>query len=97
MTEAQNYSVDDENAFFFTQTSVTRVECDETAKRLAGSDEVLHVATQGACSYTVYAGNKDAEGNMDKVVQFRLTSLKLNFEMIDLARSIWRFCAEGEL
>lgn len=53
------------------------------------SDEIVPVTVQGVCSYTVYAGSKDANGLLDKVVQFRLKSLKLNMEMIDLAREVY--------
>lgn len=54
------------------------------AKDLVGGDQVVPVAIQGACSYTVYAGQ-----DLDYVVQFRLKSLGLKAETAALARRIF--------
>ncbi|KAI1174369.1 hypothetical protein F4777DRAFT_387634 [Nemania sp. FL0916] len=78
----EEYSVDLEIAHFFEQTSATRSECDASAKELVGGD-VVPVAIQGVCSYTVYAGP-----NQEFVVQFRLRSLDLKSEIVNLARHI---------
>ncbi|KAI1819288.1 hypothetical protein F4861DRAFT_150682 [Xylaria intraflava] len=78
----QEYSIDLEIAQFFEQTSTTRSECDASAKELVGGIPV-HVAIQGACSYTVYAGP-----NHEFVVQFRLKSLLLKSETIRLVQEI---------
>lgn len=77
------YSVDQEIAHFFGKTSATRSACDISAKELAGGN-VVPVAVQGVCSYTVYAGPKQ-----DLVVQFRLRSLRLKLETMTLAREIY--------
>lgn len=66
-SEHQQYSVDDEIAAFFSKTAVTRHTCDGLAKDLVGGDQVVPVAVQGVCSYTVYAGP-----GLDHVVQFCL-------------------------
>ncbi|KAI0418735.1 hypothetical protein F5X98DRAFT_108991 [Xylaria grammica] len=79
----QEYSADTEIVRFFGQTSATRSECDASAKQLVGGN-VVPVAVQGACSYTVYAGQ-----NQEFVVQFRLRSLTLNLETVTLARKIY--------
>ncbi|KAI0186564.1 hypothetical protein EV127DRAFT_394769 [Xylaria flabelliformis] len=79
----QEYSVDLEIVNFFGQTSATRSECDASAKQLVGGD-VVPVAVQGVCSYTVYAGQ-----NQEFVVQFRLKSLDMNLETVALARKIY--------
>ncbi|GIK00091.1 hypothetical protein Aspvir_004106 [Aspergillus viridinutans] len=77
------YSVDDEIAQFFEKTSATRSACDEYAKKQLGGD-IIPVAVQGVCSYTVYAGP-----NGEFVAQFRLKSLALRIETVDLARTIY--------
>lgn len=69
---------------FFPKTPVTRETCDSLAKDLVGGDQVVPVAIQGACSYTVYAGQ-----DLDYVVQFRLKSLGLKAETAALARRIF--------
>lgn len=79
----QEYSVDLEIVQFFGKTSATRPECDAFAKQLVGGN-VVPVAVQGVCSYTVYAGQ-----NQDFVVQFRLKSLTLSLETATLARQIY--------
>ncbi|EFR03714.1 hypothetical protein MGYG_06711 [Nannizzia gypsea CBS 118893] len=67
---------------FFGQTAATRSECDAFARGLGG--DVVPVAAQGVCSYTVYAGP-----NSEFVAQFRLKSSQLNMETMDLARDIY--------
>lgn len=62
------YSVDQEIAHFFERTSTTRSSCDSYAKKHLGGD-VVPVAMQGVCSYTVEAGP-----NHEFVAQFRLKS-----------------------
>lgn len=69
---------------FFSKTPVTRETCDSLAKDLVGGDQVVPVAIQGACSYTVYAGQ-----DLDYVVQFRLKSPGLKAETAALARRIF--------
>ncbi|CAK7228428.1 hypothetical protein SCUCBS95973_006879 [Sporothrix curviconia] len=80
----EDYAVDDEIATFFTKTSVSREACDNLAKELVGGGSVVPVAVQGACSYTVYAGD-----DLSHVVQFRLKSLELKGQTAALARSIF--------
>ncbi|KAJ5178376.1 uncharacterized protein N7500_001075 [Penicillium coprophilum] len=77
------YSVDQEIADFFQKTTVTRSACDNFAREHVGGN-IVPVAVQGVCSYTVYAGN-----NNEVVVQFRLASLQLSMETAKLARSIY--------
>lgn len=79
----QEYSVDQEIAYFFEKTSATRSACNTRAKELVGGN-VTPVAVQGVCSYSVYAGPND-----DFVVQFRLKSLELRMETANLARDIY--------
>ncbi|KAK3298466.1 uncharacterized protein B0H64DRAFT_75799 [Chaetomium fimeti] len=83
-SENQQYTVDDEIAAFFSKTAVTRGTCDGLAKDLVGGDQAVPVAVQGACSYTVYAGQ-----GLGYVVQFRLKSLELKGETAALARRIF--------
>lgn len=83
-SENQEYVVDDEIAAFFSKTSVHREACDALAKDLVGGDQVVPVAVQGVCSYTVYAGQ-----NLGYVIQFRLKSLELKVETANLARRIF--------
>ncbi|KAK4135299.1 hypothetical protein BT67DRAFT_419537 [Trichocladium antarcticum] len=83
-SENQQYTVDDEIAAFFSKTAVTRDTCDRLAKDLVGGDQVVPVAVQGVCSYTVYAGQ-----GLSYVVQFRLRSLRLKGETAALARRIF--------
>ena len=78
------YSVDEEIDAFFRQTTATRAECDELALTLVGGVVIVPVAIQGVCSYTVYAGE-----DLDHVVQFRLSSLELPTETMNLARSVY--------
>ena len=83
-SENQEYAVDDEIAAFFSKTSIRRETCDILAKELVGGDQVIPVAVQGVCSYTVYAGQ-----DLGQVVQFRLKSLELKVETTALARRIF--------
>lgn len=83
-SEVQEYSVDREIASFFTKTSQSRDTCDAVAKELVGGDQVVPVAVQGVCSYTVYAGQ-----SQEFVVQFRLKSLELRAETIALAKQVY--------
>lgn len=83
-SENQQYTVDDEIAAFFSKTAVTRDMCDGLAKDLVSGDQVVPVAVQGVCSYTVYAGQ-----GLGYVVQFRLKSLGLRGETAALARRIF--------
>ena len=77
------YSFDEEIAQFFDKTTATRGECDMKAKQLTGSENVKPVEVQGVCSYTVYSGPE-----LQSVVQFRLRSLDIKPEVIELARVI---------
>lgn len=77
------YSVDQEITDFFEKTTVTRSVCDHYAREHLGGN-VVPVPVQGVCSYTVYAG-PDAEF----VAQFRLKSLRLRTETINLARAVY--------
>ncbi|KAI0477841.1 hypothetical protein GGR56DRAFT_639012 [Xylariaceae sp. FL0804] len=80
----QEYVVGDEIAAFFSKTSVHRETCDALAKELVGGEQVVPVAVQGFCSYTVYAGQR-----LSHVVQYRLKSLALKVENTVLARQIF--------
>lgn len=80
---AQVYSVEDEISQFFEKTTATRAECDAKAQELVGGP-VVHIAIQGACSYSVYAGP-----DLEYVVQFRLKSLELSMDISDLARRVF--------
>lgn len=82
-TTHSDYSVDAEIEVFFQKTSATRLECDARARELTGG-EVVPVAVQGVCSYTVYAGPE-----LEYVVQFRLKSLVLRTEVTSLATAIY--------
>lgn len=77
------YSLDQEIGHFFEKTSATRIACDTYTKEHLGGD-VVPVAVQGVCSYTVYAGP-----NSEVVAQFRLKSLQLRMETMNLARAIY--------
>jgi hypothetical protein len=77
------YSVDRQIALFFEKAAATRSACDSFVREHLGGD-VIPVAVQGVCSYTVYAGP-----NAELVVQFRLKSLQLRTETMNLARTIY--------
>ncbi|CEO58966.1 hypothetical protein PMG11_03658 [Penicillium brasilianum] len=81
------YSVDQEIANFFAKTTVTRSACDNFARKHVGGN-IVPVAVQVVCSYTVYAGN-----NTEFVVQLRLASLQLSMETAKLTRSIYSYFA----
>lgn len=83
MSTYPEYSLDNEIAEFFTKMSSTRKACDSKAKELVGG-EVVPVAVQGNCSYSVYAGPE-----FEFVVQFRLKSLMLKPEIAALAREVY--------
>ncbi|EGX91068.1 Aminoglycoside phosphotransferase [Cordyceps militaris CM01] len=78
------YSADDEIAAFFKKTTATRSQCETKARQLTGSNKIEPVAIQGACSYTVYAGER-----LEYVVQCRLSSLALKTELSDLATAVY--------
>lgn len=80
---AEELSQDGAIAESFTQTCATRPACNVKAGELAGG-EVVPVAVQGVCSYSVYAGHE-----LEFVVHFRLKSLKLKPETVALAREIY--------
>ncbi|KAK4865246.1 hypothetical protein LT330_001869 [Penicillium expansum] len=82
-SENQEYSVDQGIANFFQKTSVDRSSCDDRARKLVGGT-VTPVAVQGASSYSVYAGP-----NHEYVVQFRLRSLWLKTEIVNIASKIY--------
>ncbi|KAL4898761.1 hypothetical protein BDV59DRAFT_207006 [Aspergillus ambiguus] len=82
-TRSLEYSVDQEIANFFERTTATRSACDTFAREHLGGN-VIPVAVQGVCSYTVYAGP-----NAEFVAQFRLKSFRLNLETVNLARTIY--------
>jgi hypothetical protein len=82
-TTDPEYSVDQEIAHFFGATSAIRSACDSYVKEHLGGD-VIPVAVQGVCSYTVYAGP-----NGQSIVQFRLKSLELRMDTAELARTIY--------
>lgn len=94
----QNYNVEQEIAnFFSTKTRVSRISCDEFAKKLfvekstdTSTVRLEIVPTQGVCSYTVYAGNNSSNSStLDWVVQFRLKSLALPLETMERARRVY--------
>ncbi|CAG8930935.1 unnamed protein product [Penicillium salamii] len=78
-----NYEVEQEIVAFFEKTTTTRSACDNYASEHLGGN-VTPVDVQGVCSYTVYAG-PDAEF----VVQYRLKSLVLNMDIMNLAKAIY--------
>lgn len=77
------YSLNDAIAAFFTETSVTRPECDARALELTVGP-VIPIQRQGRCSYTGYTGP-----DQKYVVQFRLKSLELKDQSSVLARKIY--------
>ncbi|KAJ6114853.1 hypothetical protein N7486_000631 [Penicillium sp. IBT 16267x] len=78
-----NYEVEQEIVAFFEKTTTTRSACDNYAsEHLSGN--VTPVDIQGVCSYTVYAGP-----NAECVVQYRLKSLALNIDIMNLAKAIY--------
>lgn len=87
MSAYTEYSLDNAIAELFSQTSATREACDTKAKDLVGG-EVVPVAVQGNCSYSVYAGPE-----LEFVVQFRLKSLILKSDVADLVREVYGLLA----
>ncbi|KAL4885671.1 hypothetical protein BJY04DRAFT_231099 [Aspergillus karnatakaensis] len=81
MASNEEYPVDEEIAHFFEKTTATRAACDAYAAEHFGG-EVIPVAVQGVCSYTVYVGSSS-----EFVIQFRLRSLALKVETVNLART----------
>ena len=78
-----NYEVGQEIVAFFEKTSTTRSACDNYASQHLGGN-VTPVDIQGVCSYTVYAGP-----NADCIVQFRLKSLALKMDIMNLTKAIY--------
>lgn len=78
-----NYEVEQEIVAFFEKTTTTRSACDNYASEHLGGN-ITPVNVQGVCSYTVYAGP-----NAESVVQYRLKSLALNMEIMDLVNAIY--------
>lgn len=83
MSSNLEYSVDQEIADFFQKTTASRSSCDTFARENLGGN-IVPVAVQGVCSYSVYAGP-----NAEFVVQFRLRSLQHSLESTYLARAIY--------
>lgn len=83
MASADDYCLEDAIADFFTLTSTSRETCNTKAVDLVGGN-VVPVAIQGNCSYSVYAGPE-----FEFVVQFRPKSLRLRLEIIHLAHKIY--------
>ena len=79
----QEYSLEREIQDFFSKTSATRSDCDTFAEKLVGGN-ISPVEVQGSCSYSVYAGPV-----AQFVVQFRLKSLELALEKVELAKKIF--------
>lgn len=91
-----NYEVEQEILAFFEKTTTTRSACDNYASEHLGGN-ITPVAVQGVCSYTVYAGP-----NAESVVQYRLKSLALNMDIMDLVNAIYgtlapRISFEGQI
>ncbi|KAJ5718514.1 hypothetical protein N7488_004160 [Penicillium malachiteum] len=78
-----NYEVEQEIATFFEKTTATRSACDSYASEHIGGN-VTPVDVQGVYSYTVYAGP-----NAEYVVQYRLKSLALRMDIMNLAEAIY--------
>ncbi|CAG8074814.1 unnamed protein product [Penicillium salamii] len=78
-----NYEVEQKIAAFFEKTTTTRSVWDNYASKHFGGT-VIPVKVQGVCSYTVYAGP-----NTELVVQYRLKSLALNMDTMNLVKTIY--------
>lgn len=78
-----NYEVEQGIVAFFEKTTTTRSACDNYASEHVGGN-VTPVDVQGVCSYTVYAGP-----GAEFVVQYRLKSLALNMDIMNLAEAIY--------
>jgi len=70
------------NDFFASQASVSRQQCDEVARSIAG-DPIEPTVIQGSFSYTVTAG-----ATPPRIVQFRAQSSLLDMEILALARDV---------
>jgi hypothetical protein len=81
-TTDPEYSVEQEITHFLGATSATRSACDAYAKERLGND-IIPVAVQGVCSYTVYTGPSG-----EFIAQFRLKSLGQRMDTAELARTI---------
>lgn len=77
--EDMEYSLEKEISTFFEQITVTRSACDTYAREHLGGN-IIPLTVQGVFSDTVYAGS-----NAEFVSQFRLKSLRLKMEPMDLA------------
>lgn len=82
MSPGYPYRRDKAVATFFGKTSTNREACERMALRIVGG-KIEPVAVQGNCSYTIFAGQ-----NLEFVFQFRLQSLPLKMEVLELARNI---------
>lgn len=82
-TSEMSYNVEEEIAAFFEKTTATRSACDTYARDHFGGD-VTPVDVQGVCSYTVYAGP-----HAEVVVQYRLKSLALDMDTMNLVKAIY--------
>ncbi|KAF9894418.1 hypothetical protein FE257_007921 [Aspergillus nanangensis] len=88
-TSGDEYSVDQDITHFFEKTTATRAVCDAYVTEHLGGD-IIPVAVQGVCSYTVYAGPHG-----EYVAQFRLKSHELRIETINLAQTIYGHFVPG--
>ncbi|GJC90278.1 hypothetical protein ColLi_13116 [Colletotrichum liriopes] len=80
---ATYYSLDNAiSAFFETNTSATREQCDEFTLSRAGG-QVDPVQIQGTFSYTVTAGT-----NKSKIFQFRIQDFSIDMEIMKLAKTV---------
>ncbi|TQN70588.1 hypothetical protein CSHISOI_04881 [Colletotrichum shisoi] len=80
---ATYYSLDDAiNAFFETNTTATRKQCDGFALSRVGG-QVHPVPIQGTFSYTVTAGT-----DKSKIFQFRIQDSSIDMEVMDLAKAV---------
>ncbi|EPE28005.1 Protein kinase-like (PK-like) [Glarea lozoyensis ATCC 20868] len=82
MSPGYPYRRDTAISDFFSRTLTCSSACDEMAISIVGGT-VQPVAVQGNCSYSIYAGP-----DLEYVFQFRLASLPLETETIQLARTI---------
>ncbi|KAK1976170.1 hypothetical protein LZ30DRAFT_603995 [Colletotrichum cereale] len=80
---ATYYSLDNAiSAFFETNTTATREQCDEFTLSRAGG-RVSPVQIQGTFSYTVTAGT-----NKSKIFQFRIQDSSIDMEIMKLAKTV---------
>lgn len=83
-SHVQVYSAEQETAAFFARATSTRPACDAYALQQVGGGDVIPVAIQGECSYTVYAG-----ANAAFVVQFRPRSLRLDMGTMERVSTVY--------